>query len=124
MLKKQKPLDEVVEAVHEVDADDTADVAARDHAPLVAEHVVHERVDVAGVHREVVDVVGREVAVAVPAQVGDDDLEARRRERRDVAPPDPLGLGVAVEQQQRVPADALAHVRERRARRARRSGGR
>ena len=47
MLKKQKPLDEVVEAVHEVDADDTADVAAGDEAALVAEHVVHQRVHVA-----------------------------------------------------------------------------
>ena len=60
MLKKQKPLDEVVEAVHEVDTDDTADVAADDDAPLVAEHVVHERVHVARVHREVVHVVARE----------------------------------------------------------------
>ncbi len=59
---------------------------------IVAEHVVHERVDVARVHREVVDVVGREIAVAVPAEVGDDDLEAGGRERRDVAPPDALGL--------------------------------
>ena len=78
----------------------------------MAEHVVHERVDVARVHREVVHVVGRQIAVAVAAEVGDDDLEARGGERRDVAPPDALGLGIPVQQEQRVAADAFAHVRE------------
>ena len=78
----------------------------------MAEHVVHERVEVGGEGRRVVEVVGREVGVAVAAQVGDDDLEAGRGERLDVAPPDALGLGVAVHEQQRVAAHALPHERE------------
>ena len=98
--------------MHEVDADDAPDVAAGDRGLRVPQHVVHERVDVARVHREVVDVVRRQIAVAVPAEIGDDDLEARGRERRDVAPPDAFGLGIAVQQEQRVTTDAFSHVRE------------
>jgi hypothetical protein len=98
--------------VHEVDADHPTDVATGDGAAVVAEHIVHERVHVARVHREVVDVGGRQIAVAVAAQVGDDDLEPGGGEWRDVAPPDPLGLRIAVEQEQWVSADALADVGE------------
>ena len=65
VLKKHSLRDEAVEAVDEVDGHHAADVAGRDDAALVAEHVVHEGVEVDGVGAEVVDVVGGDVAVAV-----------------------------------------------------------
>ena len=65
------------------------------------------------VRRDVVEAVGGEVGVAEAAEVGGDHLEARGGERRDVAPPDALRLGVAVHEQERHAADALAHERER-----------
>ena len=99
----------------EVEEHDAADVAARDRTVLVAEHVVHERVAVDRVRRDVVEVVGREARVAVPAEVGGDHLEARVGEWADVAPPDALGLRVPVEQQQRDATDAFAYVRDRHA---------
>ena len=67
----------------------------------MAELLVHERVQVHGEGGDVVEVVGREVAVAEAAEVGHDDLEAGGGERFDVAPPDALGLGLAVDEQQR-----------------------
>ena len=48
---------------------------------LVAEHVVHERVQVERVRGDVVEAVGREVGVAEAAQVGRDHLEAGVGER-------------------------------------------
>ena len=89
-----------------------AHVAAGEEAVLVAEHVVHERVEVGGERGDVVEAVGREARFAVTAQVGRDHLEARGRERGDVAPPDALRLGVAVHEQQRRAAHAFAHVRK------------
>ena len=108
-------VDEAGVAQAEVVDDRPADVAARDDAVLVAEHVVHERVEVDGERGDVVEAVGREARVAVAAQVGRDHLEAGVGERLDVAPPDALRLRVAVHEQQRSAADALAHVRERHA---------
>ena len=113
VLKKQSRSTKPGEAMHEIDGDDTTDVAAHHRAPFVTEHVVHQRVHVARVRGQVVDVVGREVAVAVAAQIGGDDLEARRRQHLDVAPPDALGLRIPVQQQHRVAANALAHIGDR-----------
>ena len=96
-------------------SDDAADVAARDRALLVAEHVVHERVAVDRERGDVVEAVGREARVAVAAEVGRDHLEARAGERPDVAPPDALRLRVAVQEQQRGAAGAFADVRDRHA---------
>ena len=76
---------------------------------------MHERVAVDRERGDVVEVVRREARVAVTAEIGSDDLEARGGERADVAPPDPLGLRVPVEQQQRDTARALAHVGDRHA---------
>ena len=112
MLKKHRRSTKLAEAVHEIDADHAADVATRDQAPLVTEHVVDQRVHVAGVQREVVLVIGRQIAVAVAAQVGGDHLESGLGERRDVAPPDALRLRVPVQQEQRRAALALTHVTE------------
>ena len=78
MLKKQSFVHEAGVAQAEV-VDDAADVAARDDALLVAEHVVHERVEVDRERGDVVEAVGREARVAVAAEVGRDHLEARRR---------------------------------------------
>ena len=100
-------------AVQEVDGDDAAEVAADDAATLVAEHVVDEQVEVAAPRREVVDVRGRQIRVAVAAQVGRDHLIARVGQRGDVAPPDAFRLGVAVQQKKRIAADAFVDERER-----------
>ena len=78
----------------------------------MAQDVVHQRVQVAGVEDEVVGVLYGEIGVAVAAQVGHDDFKARSDQRPYVAPPDAFGLRVAVDQQERVAADALAQVRE------------
>ena len=67
-----------VEAQAEVLDHAAAEVAARGRAALVAEHVVHQRVQVARVRGEVVEAVGREAGVAEAAQVGNDHLEAGR----------------------------------------------
>jgi hypothetical protein len=69
-------------------------------------------VQVARVRGEIVEAVGREPRIAEAPQVRHDHLEAGVGERADVAPPDPLGLGPSVHQQQRVAADALAYVGE------------
>ena len=98
MLKSTWLRDEAGVAQAEVVQHDATDVAARDRAVLVAEHVVHERVAVDRVRGDVVEVVGREARVAVAAEVGRDHLEAGGGERPDVAPPDALGLRVAVQQ--------------------------
>ncbi len=69
-----------------------------------------QRVKVARVCRQVVEPIGRRRAVAEAAQVRHDHLEARARERLDVAGPDALGLGPAVREQQRRPSDAFPPV--------------
>ena len=92
--------------------DGAADVAADRDAAVVAEDVVDERVEVRRERGDVVEPVGREVGVAVAAEVRGDHLESRGRERPDVAPPDPLGFGVAVDEEQREPANALVHERD------------
>ena len=79
----------------------TAEIAADEHDALVAEVIVHERVQVARMAGDVVEAVRGDVGVAEPAQVGNDDLEARLGERLDHAPPDALRLGPAVDEQQR-----------------------
>ena len=99
----------------EVVQDDAAEVAANERAPVVPEHVVDERVQVERVRGHVVEAVGREVGVAVAAQVGRDDLEAGVGQRLDVAPPDALGLRVPVNEHDRRAAHALVHVGERHA---------
>jgi len=63
----------------------------------VAELVVDEKEDVAAIGRDVVHVGRRQVRVAVTAQIGSDHLIPRSGEGPDVAPPDPLGLGVSVQ---------------------------
>ena len=78
----------------------------------MAENVADQRPHVPRVGGDVVEAVGGEAGIAEAAQVGDDHLEARRGQGRDVAPPDPLGLGPAVDQQQRVATDSRAHVGE------------
>ena len=88
--------DEVGKAERHVLGHDSADVAAAEHSPLVAEHLGDERVDVAGVGGHVVEAVGRVARVAEAAEIGNDDLEAGFGERSDVAPPDALGLGPPV----------------------------
>ena len=62
--------------------------------------------------RHVVVVVLGEPGVAEPGEVGHDHLEPGRGQRLDVPPPDPLRLGPPVQQEQREPARALAHVRD------------
>ena len=69
--------DEARVAQAEVVEHDAADVAARDRAVLVAEHVVHERVAVDRVGGDVVEVVGRHARVAVPTEVGRDRPRSR-----------------------------------------------
>ena len=78
--------------------------------PLVAQLAAHQRLHVARVGGGVVVVVGRQPGVAEAAQVGHDHLEAGLRQRLDVAPPDPLRLGPAVDQEERLAALALADV--------------
>jgi hypothetical protein len=67
----------------------------------MAEHVVHQRVQVARVGGEVVEPVRRQPRVAEAPQVGHDHLEAGSGQRLDVARPDALGLGPPVDEQQR-----------------------
>ena len=57
--------------------DGAADVAADHDAAVVAEDVVDERVEVRRERGDVVEAVGREVGVAVAAQVRGDHLESR-----------------------------------------------
>jgi len=63
--------------------------------------------EVARVDDEVVPIVGRDVAVSDAAEIGNDDFETSCGQRLDVAPPDPLRLRVAVNQQQRDAANAF-----------------
>ena len=74
---------------------------------------MHQRVQIARIGDDVVVIVGRQVAVADTAKIRCDDLEARRGQRLDVAPPDPLGLRIAVDQQQWRPADSLVNEGQR-----------
>ena len=109
-VEEHLALHEAREAQPEVLDHAAAEVAAGGAAALVAEHVGHERVHVARVRREVVEAVRGQPGVAEAAQIRDDHLEAGTRQRRDVAPPDPLGLRPSVDEQQRVPALPRAHV--------------
>jgi len=81
----------------------------------MAKDIVDQQIAVPAPCGGVVDVLRREVGVAVAAKVGRDDLITRLRQRRDVAAPDPLGLWIAVKQQQRISADAFVDERERQA---------
>jgi hypothetical protein len=79
-----------------------------DREPAVAERRHH--LDLVQRQRafRIVDeiVAGRRLrAVAIAAQIGHDDGEILRQARRHLAPPH-MGLGIAVEQQQRRPAAA------------------
>jgi hypothetical protein len=60
-----------------------------------------QRRDVGRVRRDVVAVVGRQRRVAEAAQIGRDHLEAGLGQGLDVAGPDALGLGPAVQQDER-----------------------
>ncbi len=75
----------------------------------MAEHAAQQRLHVARVRGEVVEAIGRQPGVAEAAQVGGDHLEAGFGQGADVAPPDPLRLRPAVDEQQRVAADPGAH---------------
>ena len=93
-----------------------AEIAAHQHGALVAEVVVHERVHVACVRRDVVEPVRPDVGFAEAAQVGHDDFEAGAGQRLDHAPPDALRLGPAVYEHERPGATCvLVHVRLREA---------
>ncbi len=100
-------------AVEKVAGDGAAEVTGDHAAPLVAEHIVDEQVQVAAPGGEVVHVLGRHVRIAVAAQVGGDHLVAGVGKRADVAPPDALRLGVSVDQKQRISADAFVHECQR-----------
>jgi hypothetical protein len=69
-------------------------------------------VQVVRVRGEVVEAVGGDRAVAEPAQVGHQHLEAGARERLDVARPDAFRLGPAVGEEERDAADTLAPIRQ------------
>src|SRR5207248_5452529 len=103
-------LDESLKAQPQVLHHAATEVASGGGAALVAEHVEKQRAQVARVRREVVEPVRRETRVPEAAQVGDDHLEARIRERADVAPPDALRLGPTVYEQQGVAAGSLADI--------------
>jgi hypothetical protein len=92
--------------VAEVLRDRAAEVAAGDDAAAVAERA-YERLDVARARGDVVDAVAGRRRGAEAAEVGGDDLEARGRQRLDVAPPDPVRLRPAVEQHERHATGAL-----------------
>ena len=109
-VEQHLALDEALEAQPEVLDHAPAEVSAGGGAALVPKHVVEQRVHVAGVRREVVEAIGREVRVAESAQVRCDHLEAGLGQRSDVAPPDALGLRPAVHEQQRIAARARAYV--------------
>ncbi len=102
--------------MEEVHGDGAAQIATDHTATVVAEHVVHEQVEVAAPRREVVDICRRQIRVAVAAQVGRDHLIARVGQRGDVAPPDAFRLGVAVQKKKRIAGPAfwaLVHERDR-----------
>ena len=101
--------------MQQVHRDGTAQIAADHPATLMTEHVVNEKVDVATPGGEVVHIVGRQVRVAVAAQVGRDHLMAGLGQRRDVAPPDAFRLGIAVQEQQRIAANTFVDERQRQA---------
>ena len=104
--------DESTEPVHHVHGDDTAHITTDHAAVLVTKLVMDQRVEVAAVGDDVVGVIGRQIRIPVTTQIGDDHLVAGGDQRLDVAPPDPFGLRIAVDEQQRSPTDALMHVRE------------
>ena len=102
----------------EAPGDARAAIVADDGKTIVAERVHH--VDVVLRHRalrvvRVVVAVGRLAAVAVPAQVRQDNREALRQARRDLVPLR-MGLRVAVDHQERRtgPADERMNPRARR----------
>jgi hypothetical protein len=78
----------------------------------MAEHVVDQGPEITAVEDEIVGVVLRQIRIAVAAQIGNDDLVACLGEGPDVAPPDALRLGIAVDEQERMTADAFADVGE------------
>jgi hypothetical protein len=98
--------DEALEAQPEVLDHHSAVVPARRRAALVPQDVMDQRMQVARAGGHVVVVVGREPRLAEAAQVRDDHLEPRLRQRRDVAPPDPLRLGPPMDEQKGKPARA------------------
>src|ERR1700677_1519558 len=68
---------------------------------------------VLAVVHEVERVVVGDVALAEPAEVRRDDLEARSGKRTHIAPPNSLGLRIAVEQHERVPPHPFVEIRRR-----------
>ena len=111
-VEQHHPLREPGEPQRDVLDHGSAEIATDEHGALVAEMVVHERVHVARVRRNVVEAVGPDVGVAEAAQVRCDDLEARSRQWLDDAPPDALRLRPAVYEHERARATGvLVHVR-------------
>jgi hypothetical protein len=100
--------DEAGAAEAEILDDPTAEIPARGRAPLMAEHLVHERMKVPRVRRQVVVPVRGERGVAEPAQIGSDHLEPHGGERLDVPGPDPLCLRPSVDEEERIAAFAGA----------------
>jgi hypothetical protein len=106
-------LDEAREAQPELGDHHRADVAGGRPAALDPE-LFTERAEVARVRGRVAKAVGGQGrTVAHAAQVGDDHVEAGLGERRDVARPDPLRLGEAVHEQQRIAALTRTPVADR-----------
>ncbi len=112
MLNRHWRSHESLETQPEVLDRDAAEIASGRRAAVVTEHVVHEAIQIGGVRRRVIEAVGRETRVAEAAEVRDDHLETGLRERLDVAPPDPLGLGPTVDQQERISTHSPPHERE------------
>jgi hypothetical protein len=111
-VEDAQPIDKSGVAQRQVVEHHSTEVTTHDAAPLVAEHVVDERVHVDRHRGHVGEPVGGHVGVAVAAQVGRDHLEAGRGERADVSPPNPLRLRITVDQQQWEAARALAYESE------------
>src|SRR5258706_7633844 len=103
-------LDEARQAQPELGDHDRADIARDRAAALDAERRA-QRAQVARVRGRIAEAVrGQGRTVPHAAQVGDDHVEARRRERRDIARPDPLRLREAVHEQERSAALPRAPV--------------
>ena len=88
-----------------------AKVAANQHHPFMAEMIVHQRVQIAGVARHIAETVGRHVAVAEAAEVGNDHLEPCSRQWRDHLPEDALRLGPTVHADERYASHSFPDVR-------------
>lgn len=87
-----------------------AEVATEQHHLFVAEDVVHEGVQVAGVAGDVVEPVRSDPTVAEAAQVGHDHLEPGSRQRFDHLPEDALALRPPVHTHERHTTEPFSDV--------------